>query len=76
MALAQPINAHVAAHVEARFLHEQQREQPSEATRPLAEGLDAHHVHREDGIIMSLRLAAEGDPTDAKFQELRLQWVV
>ena len=49
MALAQPIDAHVTARIEARLPHEQQREQPREATRPLAEGLDAHHVHREGG---------------------------
>ena len=56
MVLAQPINAHVAAHVEARFLYEQQREKPREATRPSSKGLMHITSTAKMGIIMSLRL--------------------
>ena len=50
----------------------------SRARRPVPSSVGLMHITStaNEGIIMSLRLAAQGDPTDAKFQELRLQGVV
>ena len=46
----------------------------SRARRPVPSSKGLMHITStaNEGIIMGTRRTAEGDPTDAKFQELRL----